>query len=99
MLCKKTNTGDNIMENIELFEKMKSMPKDELIEYMGTVKLARNICNVIGISTVLLALTYTNIFVLSITGLVLWGFGQLAVGADVTQAFIVNLLETKFSGK
>jgi len=90
---------DNIVEKIELFEKMKSMSKDELIDYMGTVKIASNICNVVGISAVMLALVFTNIYMLSIAGVVLWGFGQLAVGADVTKAFINNLLETKFNGK
>ena len=87
------------MEKIELFEKMKSMSKDELIEYMGTVKIASNICNVAGISAVLLALAFTNVYMLCIAGVALWGFGQLAVGADVTKAFITILLETKFSGK
>lgn len=86
-------------EKIELFEKMKSMSKDELIEYMGTVKIASNICNVAGISAIMVALVFTNIYVLSISALALWGFGQLAVGADVTKAFINNLLETKFNGK
>lgn len=87
------------MEKIELFENMKSMSKDELNDYMNTVKFARNICNVAGVTAVLLALTFTNVFVVVLACIVLWFFSQMAVGADVTQAFIINLLETKFSDK
>lgn len=87
------------MEKIELFENMKSMSKDELNDYMSTVKFARNICNVAGVTAVLLALTFTNVYMVIFACIVLWVFGQIAVGTDVTQDFIVKLLETKFSDK
>lgn len=99
MLCKNPNTKDNIMEDIELFKKMKTMSRDELISYSMSVTIAKWLLNIIGVGAVLLSLFFTNISTMLVACLVFWVVGGMAVGADTTQDFIGNLLATKFNDK
>lgn len=98
MSYRKVNMKDN-SEQPELFDKMMTMSKAELEGYLSTVKFAKHLCNFAGISAVLLALFFPNIYMVMLSMAVLWAFSNLAVGADKTRDFALALMEKKYKDK
>ena len=80
----------------ELLQRMHTMSSDELNGYISTTKLAGKICAFSGISAILLALIFTNVFVITLTGVVLYFFGKMAVGCDEIFKHATALLEKKY---
>lgn len=88
-----------MMDKIKLFEDMKTMSKDELLSYMTSVNATSWICDIAGVSFVMLSLMYPSLITFAATGFVFWLFGGMAVGATHTRNYINKLLETKFKDK
>lgn len=83
------------MEKIELFEQMKTMSKDELLRYLGSVRDANIICNLVCGSAVLFFLLFTNIYTFIFTIASILFFTKLSVGLDTTKSYINELLKKK----
>lgn len=80
----------------DLFKRMNTMSFDELTGYISTTKLAGKICAFSGISAILLALIFMNLYVVTLSGVVLYFFGKMAVGCDEIFKHATNLLEKKY---
>jgi hypothetical protein len=79
-----------------LFEKMKNMSKEELQDFYDTSGIAGRILHVLGISSILLALIFSNVFVITLSAISVYIVGQMSVGIDETKAYITELLEKKY---
>ena len=84
------------MTEPDLFEKMKSMSKTELEDHYDISIIAGRVLNIAGVSTILFALIFSNIFVIGLASFGAYILGQLAVGIDETKAYITELLEKKY---
>jgi hypothetical protein len=83
-----------------VFEKMKLMSTEELEEHYGISIIAGRILNVAGVATILLALIFSNVFVIGLASFGAYVLGQLSVGIDETKAYITELIKQKVeSGK
>ena len=80
----------------DLYEKMKSMSKAELESHYDISITAGRMLNVAGVSTILLALIFSNAFVIGLACCGAYVLGQLAVGIDETKEYIISLLEKKY---
>jgi hypothetical protein len=83
------------MTEPDLFEKMKSMSKAELEDHYDISIIAGRVLNIAGITAILLALIFSNVFVIGLAAFSTYILGQLAVGIDETKAYIIGLIEQK----
>ena len=81
-------------EESELLQKMKTMSKAELADYMHVSNVSSRICAVIGIGSMLLALIFTNVFTVAVAALVVYVAGQIACGVDELKAHISFLINS-----
>lgn len=87
------------MNDIDIFDRLNIMPKDELESFLLTANITSKMSAVVGITSVFLALMFNNMIVSLLTVMVLYLFGYIAVGADNIKTHILHLLETKFKDK
>lgn len=79
-----------------LFEKMKTMTKEELESYYDTTGSAGRLMNFLGVGLFFTALVFSEVtwvVVLSLIGV--YVVVQMAMGIDEAKAHIINILETK----
>lgn len=80
----------------DLFTKMKSMSTEELESHYDISIIAGRMLSIAGITAILLALIFSNVFVIGLAACGTYILGQLAVGIDETKAYIAGLLEKKY---
>ena len=84
-------------EENELMKKMRTMPKEELMEYMHISNVSGRVCNVAGVGMILIALIFTNVFTICLAAAVVYIAGQIACGVDDLKNHINLLMETKIN--
>lgn len=89
---------DNMTEQ-DLKTRLENMSKDELKEFLSIASISGKACTITGIGSIIIALLYPSLITGIITFIILYIFGNLAVGADNAQAFTKKLLEIKFKDK
>ena len=72
----------------ELFAKLKTFDKDELIQYYTSAIVANRAINVLGITVILLMLMYTSVLTIITGGIAAYIFANLGVGLNETIEFI-----------
>lgn len=82
------------MEPKEIIEQIKGMPKNELAQFVNTVKFISNVCSVFGIAAAFLIFVDPGLFLLS--AVVIYMSANVAVSSDTVYKFSKQYLETKF---
>jgi hypothetical protein len=78
-----------------LEHKLRTMPQPELLEYLRVASVSGRIFATIGIGSILMVLTFTNMFTIMLAGIAVFITGHMAVGVDELKVHIHNILETK----
>ena len=84
-------------EENELMRKMRTMPKEELMEYMHISNVSGRACNIVGIGMILMALIFTNVFTICLAAAVVYIAGQIACGVDDLKNHIDGLMKAKIN--
>ena len=81
-------------EDSELFQKMKTMSKEELADYMHVSIVSSRVCSAIGIGSILLALIFTNALTVPLAAIIVYITSQIACGVDELKAHISFLINS-----
>jgi len=65
---------------------------------MSSVKIAKVVCNVAGVTSILMSLILTNTFMVFLTGIILYFFGNMAVEVDRTSVLVKEQMRKRGIG-
>jgi hypothetical protein len=89
------------MEDINkaLIARIKAMPVESLMAYSYTMPLISRICNVCGVTTMLVCMFLYSLPILLASALLVWFFSAFAVKADMIRHIVEGELAKSNIGK
>ncbi len=84
---------DDDEDDDSLMSKLKRMNREQLAEYARAAKLAAGIINVLGVTTILLALIFPNIFMIVGAVWLVFEFGKASSQIAETKEYIRSRLD------
>jgi uncharacterized membrane protein YdbT with pleckstrin-like domain len=82
-----------------LFDRLKTMPKEELRGYLLTTNAIDWVASIAGISAIFFTLVYTSLTAICVTLIILYVFGETSVNMGALKTHIKLLIETKTKDK